>query len=127
MTTWKKRVEAKYTVVEAAPLISLDFIKDVANKLRETWKKGKHEGDTAKFNQYVKKNTPGDLMAFANSAIEYFKKGKLKWDEFGMFQGEYPPGFDIIPWSFLKRSLSGLSPQVEKEMPRAFQQKLEES
>lgn len=123
----KAQIEAQYIIVEAEPLIALDFIKDVAKQLQTAWQKGKHEGDTAKLNSYVKKNTSGDLKAFADAAIDYFKRGKLKWDEFGWFQGEYKPGFDVIPWSYLKRSLYNLSPSVEKEMPRAFQQKLGEA
>jgi hypothetical protein len=108
--------------------ISLDFVKEVAEKLRESWKKGKRAGDEdlAKLNSYVKSKQPGDLKDFANSAIMYFKTGKLKWDDFGMFQGEYAPGFNVIPWTYLTRSLTGISPQIEKEMPKAFQDKLEE-
>lgn len=123
--TLRQKIEAKYTIVEAAPLLSLDFIKETATKLADTWKKGKHEGDNAKFNQYIKKNSQGDLKTFADSAIDYFKKGKIKWDEFGWFQGEYAPGFDIIPWSYLKRALSDIPPAIENEMPKAFQQKLQ--
>ena len=121
---FKKAVEAKYQVVVGSA-ISLDFVKDVAKKLNDTWKKGKHEGELAKLNQYIKKHTPGDLKAFADSAIDYFKKGKLKWNEFGIFQGEYKPGFDIIPWSYLKRALTNLPPAIENELPRAFQERLD--
>ena len=125
----KAQVEAQYIIVEAEPLIALDFIKGVAKQLQAIWQKGNREkSDTKKLNEnlnsYVKKKTSGDLKTFADAAIDYFKSGKLKWDEFGWFQGEYKPGFEVIPWSYLNRSLDNLSPSVEREMPRAFQQKL---
>jgi hypothetical protein len=65
-------------------------------------------------------------MTFAKDAVEYFKQGKLKWEnEFGLLQDEYKPGgYAVIPWAFLKKQLDDLSPEIEKTLPRAFVQKL---
>lgn len=102
--------------------IPLDFIKKVIDKFRDVLKKepSKHP-NIEKLNNFVKKETPGSLFDFANSAIEYFKKGKLKWDELGLLQDRYEPkGFEIIPWSLLKKKLEDISPEIEKQLPRAF-------
>ena len=106
--------------------LSLDFVKEVAELLKASWKKGKRAGDEdlEKLNTYVKKHQPGDLKTLADSAISYFKQGKLKWDDFGMFQGKYEPGFDVIPWDYLKRFLKDVPEAVEKEMPKAFADKV---
>jgi len=103
--------------------IPLDFVKEVIISLKKALKEKKHP-NIEKFNDLVKKYTSGTLLDFANSAIEYLKNGKLKWeDEFGLLQDEYQPGFEIIPWTFLKRQLEDISPELEKQLPRAFTQR----
>jgi len=106
--------------------VPLDFVKKVIDAIKKKLKT-KEPPDFEKLNSFIKKNTPGDLMAFARDAISYFKQGKLKWDdELALLQDEYQPGgFEVIPWSFLKRQLSDLKPEIEQTLPRAFVQKLE--
>ena len=108
-----------------AGVIPLDFIKKVINTLKKKLISGT-KLDLESLNNFIKEKTSGDLMAFARDALKYFKEGKLRWtNEFGLLQEEYKPGgYDIIPWSFLKRQLSDLKPEVEQQLPRAFVQKL---
>jgi len=112
-----------------AGLVPLDFVKKVIDVVRTAVKKGKKEADLEKLNKFVKDKTSGDLMNLAKSAIEYFKQKKLEWEDgLGLLQNEYQPaGLDIIPWSFLKRQLEDLPPDVEKLLPRAFVQEIKKS
>jgi hypothetical protein len=109
-----------------ASIIPLDIIHKVAEAIKNALKKGKTEPDLEKLNTFVKSKTSGDLMDLAKSAIDYFKQGKLEWEDgLNLFQNQYQPGgFEIIPWSFLKRQFNYLSPSVEKRLPRAFVQHL---
>jgi len=122
----KKKVNSKKSKIEAVPTIPLDFVKKVIEAIKNKLKTSKEEPNFEKLNSFIKKNTPGDLMTFAKSAIDYFKQGKLKWEnEFGLLQNEYTPGgYEVIPWSLLKRELDDLSPEIEKTLPKAFVQKL---
>ena len=110
-----------------ASSIPLDIIKKVIDAVKNALKKGRDKPDLEKLNKFIKTKTSGDLMDFARSAIDYFKQGKLEWeDEFGLLQDEYQPGgFEIIPWTFLKRQFEYVSPNVEKRLPRAFMQQCE--
>lgn len=121
----KSDVEKFLFECNATPKISLDFIKKVIEAVKDKIK-AKGEPDIVKLNTYIKKNTSGDLMQFAKDAIEYFKQGKLKWDnELGLLQDEYQPGgFEIIPWTFMKKQLEDIPPHIEKTLPRAFVQKM---
>jgi hypothetical protein len=109
-----------------ASIIPIDIIHKVAEAIKNALKKGKTEPDLEKLNTFVKSKTSGDLMDLAKSAIDYFKQGKLEWEDgLNLFQNQYQPGgFEIIPWSFLKRQFNYLSPSVEKRLPRAFVQHL---
>jgi len=109
-----------------ASLVPLDVINKVAEAIKNALKKGKSEPDLEKLNTFVKSKTSGDLMDLAKSAIDYFKQGKLEWEDgLNLFQNQYQPGgYEIIPWSFLKRQFNYLSPLVEKRLPRAFVQHL---
>jgi len=109
-----------------ASSIPLDFVKKVIDAVKSALKKGQKEPDLEKLNSFIKSKTSGDLMDFAKSAIDYFKQGKLQWeDEFGLLQNEYQPGgFEVIPWSFLKRQFNYVSPQIEDRLPRAFMTQL---
>lgn len=109
-----------------ASIIPIDIIHKVAEAIKNALKKGKTEPDLEKLNTFVKSKTSGDLMDLAKSAIDYFKQGKLEWEDgLNLFQNQYQPGgYEIIPWSFLKRQFNYLSPSVEKRLPRAFVQHL---
>jgi hypothetical protein len=109
-----------------ASLVPLDIITKVAEAIKNALKKGKSEPDLEKLNTFVKSKTSDDLMDLAKSAIDYFKQGKLEWEDgLNLFQNQYQPGgYEIIPWSFLKRQFNYLSLSVEKRLPRAFVQHL---
>jgi len=106
-------------------MIPLDFIKKVINTLKKKLTTG-GELSLERLNTFIKEKTPGDLMAFAKDAVEYFKQGKLHWNnELALLQNEYAPGgYEVIPWTFLKKQLSDITPEIEKQLPRAFVQKL---
>jgi len=102
----------------------LEVIHKVIDAVKGALKKGQTKPDTEKLNAFIKKNSSGDLMDFAHSAVEYFKNGKLKWDgELAILQNEYAPGgMAIIPWPFLKKQLMYAGPSVESKLPKAFTQ-----
>ena len=104
-------------------VISLEFVQKVIDALKNAVK-SKKEPNIEKLNDFVKKYASGTLMDFAKAAVDYFKQGKLKWEnEFGLLQNEYQPGgFEVIPWSWLKRQFEDITPEVEKRLPRAFTQ-----
>ena len=95
----------------------LEVIHKVIDAVKGALKKGQTKPDTEKLNAFIKKNSSGDLMDFAHSAVEYFKNGKLKWDgELAILQNEYAPGgMAIIPWPFLKKQLMYFRCKVKTE------------
>jgi len=124
MSSFLARVAVAECEILGGPLIAMELIKKVIEAVKGALKKGRDEPDLEKLNKFIKKNSPGDLKDFADSAIKYFKDGKLDWDDFGVLQSEYPPGLEVIPWTYLKRQLK-YAPWVENRMPKAFVQKVQ--
>lgn len=108
--------------IEAFPLCPMPIVEKVLEAIRKGIKSGKKEVDKAKLNSFIKKETHGDLMDFARSAIRYFREGKLDWEDgLGLLQDEYTPkGLEVIPWSFLKRELQYAGKAIENRLPRAL-------
>lgn len=100
----------------AAAKLNLDVVERIINTVRNKIKENK-KTDNEKFNSWLKKNYQADLKDFADSALYYLKTSKIKWEDIDILEDTYPPGKDIIPWSYLKRQILNDEKLMDKFPP----------
>ena len=98
-----KVVMAAEDLKDSKKIIDLPTVERIVDAVQRASKNGKRLTDKT-VTEFLKKNNKGDLADFANSVMEYFEKGKLKWEEIKYLEKDMAPGGkDIIPWSWMKR------------------------
>ena len=98
--------------VEAAtPKIALEDIERVLSRIKDGIKT-----DGKVVNRWLKIKKKGDLMDFAKSTIEWFKRGKLLWQDLKhLTKLPGKTGNEVVQWDFYKEQLS--DPALLSKLP----------